>query len=77
MASKSKGKNLVKGHNPQRGTSTPLRDVCVQYENIAASGFWDIVRKRRTAARSDIVMTISPYPTSSAGDKNSLVSWFA
>ena len=47
MTLKSKGKNSVRGHNPQNGTSTPapLRDVCVQYENNPANAFRDIVRK--------------------------------
>ena len=49
----------------------------MQYESNPANGFRDIVQKRntddgRTAARPDMVMTISPAPTSWAGDKNDL-----
>ena len=42
----------------------------MQYENNPANGFRDIVRKRNTDAQPDMVMTISPVPTSWAGDKN-------
>ena len=69
IASKSKGKNYVKGQNPQKAHLHPLRDVCMQYESNPANGFKDIVRKRHTDARPDMVMTISPAPTSWAGDK--------
>ena len=46
----------------------------MQYESNPANGFRDIVRKRNTDAqttsRPDMVMTISPAPTSWAGDKS-------
>ena len=51
MASKAKVKNEVKGHNPHKTHLHPLsmlRDVFIQYENNASSGFRDIVRKRKT-----------------------------
>ena len=41
----------------------------MQYESNPANGFRDIVRKRNTDAQPDMVMTISPAPTSWAGDK--------
>ena len=41
----------------------------MQYESTLANGFRDIIRKRNTDARRDMVMTISPAPTSWAGDK--------
>ena len=44
MASKSKVKNQVKGHNPQKAHLHPLRDVCMQYENNLANGLRDVVR---------------------------------
>ena len=43
--------------------------MCMQYESNPANGFRDIVRKQNTDARPDKVMTISPAPTSWAGDK--------
>ena len=42
----------------------------MQYENNPANAFRDIVRKRNTAGRQYMVMTISPAPTSWASDKN-------
>ena len=54
-----KDKKWVKGYNPQKAHLHPLRDVCMQYENNPANGFGDLVRKRNTAARPDMVMTIS------------------
>ena len=45
---KVKGYKYVRGHNPQKGKSTPpppLRDVCVQCENNLANALRDIVRK--------------------------------
>ena len=52
----------------------------MQYESNPANGFRDIVWKRntdarmhrRTDARPDMVMTISPAPTSWAVDKNEM-----
>ena len=44
MASKSKVKNQVKGHNSQKAHLHPLRDVCMQYENNLANGLRDVVR---------------------------------
>ena len=41
----------------------------MQYESNPANGFRDIVRKQNTAARPDMMMTISPAPTLWAGDK--------
>ena len=42
----------------------------MQYENNLANGFRDIVRKRNAGARPEMVMTISPAPTSWARDEN-------
>ena len=41
----------------------------MQYESNPTNGFRDIVRKRNTDARPDMVMTMSPASTSWAGDK--------
>ena len=49
----------------------------MQYESNPANGFRDIVRKRNTDARPDMVMTISPTPTSWAGDKNGILQFTA
>ena len=39
------GKKLDPRLQPQKAHLHPLRDVCMQYENNPANGFWDIVRK--------------------------------
>ena len=44
----------------------------MQYESNPADGFRDIVRKRNTDARPDMVITISPAPTSWAGEQQSV-----
>ena len=65
---KIKGQKL--GQNPQKAHLHPLMDVCMQYdyESDPANGFRDIIRKRNTDARPDMVMTISPAPTLWAGE---------
>ena len=45
IATKSKDKNQVKGHTPQKAHLHPLRDLCVQYENNPGNALRDIVRK--------------------------------
>ena len=52
IASKSKLKNHVKGHNPQKAHLHPLRDVCMQYESNLANGLRDIIRKQNTDAHT-------------------------
>ena len=47
MASISKVKNYIKGHNPDKAHLHPLRDVCVQYNNKSANVFRDIVPRTR------------------------------
>ena len=69
ITSKSKVKNLVKGHNPQKAHLHPLSDVCMQYESIPANGFRDIVRKQNTDARSN-------GRTARHGDDNILCPYF-
>ena len=49
---KIKGKNEVKGHNLQKAHVRPLKDVCMQYQNNPAYGFWDIVQKWNTDAQT-------------------------
>ena len=70
IASKSKVKKWVKDHNPKKAHLQPIRDVGMQYESNPANGFRDIARKRNTDAQPHMVMTMSPAPTSLAGDKN-------
>ena len=74
---KIEGEKLGQSHNPQKAHLHPLRHVSVQYENNPASALRDIDRKRNADARPhsrtpDMVMIISPAPTSWAGDKKRL-----
>ena len=51
----------------------------MQYESNPANSFRDIVRKPTTDAedaRPDMVVTIHPAPTSWAGDKRQLLSFY-
>ena len=70
MASKSKVKKLVKGHNSQKAHLHHLREVCMQSENNPANGYLDIIQKQNTDARPDMLLTISPALLRSlAGEK--------
>ena len=79
IASKSMVKNYVKGHNPQKAHLHLLRDVCMQYESNPVKRFQRYcleTKHERTDARPDMVMTISPAPTSWAGDNKNTTCIF-